>query len=171
MQLGSLNRILIREMALEKTHMNQTAGEVVRIGASGARIVRVTQERIEYIDMAGPDQFIDLEECARSWGRWYDIHSHEFFPVPGCRARVRWHEVRSHEFLPTLEVSPGPPSQTDIDAWNARCVGQRGGGDPLWRVEFMNKRKTRFEFETWEALWRELQGRLMVAGWNTFDTE
>ena len=69
MQLGSLNRILIREMASEKTHMNQTAGEVVRIGASGARIVRVTQERIEYIDMAGQDQFIDLEECARIWGR------------------------------------------------------------------------------------------------------
>ena len=35
----------------------------------------------------------------------------------------------------------------------------------------MNERKTRFEFETWEALWRELQGPLMVAGWNTFDTE
>jgi hypothetical protein len=131
--------------------MNQTAGEVIRVRTSGARIVRVTHKRIEYIDMAGQDQFIDLEECARIWGRWHDVHSHELLPIP--------------------EVFPGPPSQADIDAWNARCVGRRGGGYPLWWAELMNERKTRFEFETWEALWRELQGPLMVAGWNTFDTE
>jgi hypothetical protein len=61
-------------------------------------------------------------------------------------------------------------SQEEIDTWNARCVGQRGGSYHQW-VEFMNDRKTRFEFETWEARVKELQGPLMVAGWNTFDTE
>jgi len=145
--------------------MNHAAGEVIRVGTSGARIVRVTQKHIEYIDMAGQGQFIDLEECARTWGRWYD---HGFFPVPGRWAR--WH-AHSNELLPIPELFPGPPSQADIDAWNARCVGQRGGGYPLWWAELMNGRKTRFEFNTWEALWRQLQGPLMVTGWNTFDTE
>lgn len=149
--------------------MNHTAGEVIRVGTSSARIVRLTRKYIEYIDMAGQDQFIDLEECARMWKRWHDVHSHEFFPVPGRWAR--WHDLHSHELLPTPELLPGPPSHADIDAWNARCVGQRGGGYPLWWAEFMNERKTRFEFGTWEALWRKLQGPLMVAGWNTFDTE
>jgi hypothetical protein len=126
--------------------MVERAGEVIRVGASGARIVRVTPERIEYIDMAGQTQLIDLKECARSWVQWCEDHSDEFLPLSGA-------------------------SQEEIDAWDARCVGRRGGSDPPWWVELMNVRKSRFEFETWEASMKELQGPLMVAGWNTFDTE
>ncbi len=128
--------------------MCQNKPEVIRVGASGARIVRVSQKRIEYVDMAGQEQFIDLEECARNWTRWYDDHSQEFLPAPGCVG-----------------------SQAETDAWNAHCVGRRGGAHPLWWVEFMDKQMTRFEFGTWEGLWRELQGPLMLAGWHTFDTE
>jgi hypothetical protein len=126
--------------------MRQTVPQVIRVGASVARIVRVTQKRIEYTDIAGQEQFVDLEECARNWVRWYDDHSQEFIPVPGA-------------------------SRADIDAENARCVGQRGGAHPLWWAEFMNELKTKFEFGTWDALWWELQGPLMLAGWRTFDTE
>ena len=104
--------------------MNQTAGELIRVGTSGARIVRVTQKRIEYIDMAGQDQFIDLEECARAWGRWHDVHSHEFFPVPRW---ARWHDVHSHELLPIPELFPGPPSRADIDAGNADVSASAAG--------------------------------------------
>jgi hypothetical protein len=39
--------------------------ETIRIGVSGARIVAVTRQRIDYIDMAGKERFIDLEESAR----------------------------------------------------------------------------------------------------------
>jgi hypothetical protein len=44
--------------------MNDRKPEVVRIGTSGARIVAVTQEGIDYIDMAGQEQFINFGECA-----------------------------------------------------------------------------------------------------------
>jgi hypothetical protein len=125
--------------------MVERAGEVIRVGSSRARIVRVTLERIEYLDMAGQDQVIDLKECARNWVQWSKGHDGDLVPVSGA-------------------------SQEEVDNWNARCLGQRGGTYYQW-VEFMNERKTRFEFETWEARLKELQGPLMVAGWNTFDTE
>src|SRR5713101_803180 len=116
-------------MASGETHMSQTMPEVVQVGTPGVRIARITQKRIDYVDMAGQAQFIDLEECARNWVRWYNDHRHEFLPVPDA-------------------------SQAEVDAENARCVGQRGGSHPLWWAEMMNERKTRFEFESWEALWR-----------------
>ena len=101
------------------------------MGSSGARIVRVTPERIEYLDMAGQDQVIDLKECARNWVQWSKEQGGDLVPASGA-------------------------SQEEIDTWNARCVGQRGGSYHQW-VEFMNDRKTRFEFETWEARVKELQ--------------
>jgi hypothetical protein len=125
--------------------MAQTTSEVIRVSTAGARILGVTQERIEYIDMAGQGQVVDLKECARNYVRWYDEHRREFLPLCGA-------------------------SQVEIDAEVARCVGQRGGPNPLWWIELMNGRKTRFEFETWEASVMQLQGPLMVARWNTFDT-
>lgn len=125
---------------------HEAAPEVHRIGPSGAHIVSVTQKRIEYTDAAGRGQFVDLEECARNWVRWSHDHRQEFLPLGGA-------------------------SQAEIDAENARTVGLRGGGYPLWWAEFMNERKTRFEFGTWEALWGKLQGPLMAAGLRTFDTE
>ena len=125
--------------------MNHPHRETVRIGVSPARIVAVTCQRIDYIDMAGQGQFIDLEECARNWGRRHDDRSQEFLPLPGA-------------------------TEDDISAWNARCVGQRGAlDDPPW-AEFTNERNTRFEFESYIALYTELLGPLMQAGWHTFDT-
>ena len=124
----------------------ERTSDVHRIESSGARIVRVTEKRIEYIDAAGRVQFVDLEECARSWVRWCHNHRQEVLPLGGA-------------------------SQAEIDADNARTVGLRGGSYPLWWAEFINERKTRFEFGTWEDLWGKLQGPLMAAGWRTFDTE
>jgi hypothetical protein len=126
--------------------MNHPQREIVRIGASGARIVAVTRQRIDYIDMAGQEQFIDLEECARRWGRWHDERSQEFLPLPGA-------------------------TEQGIAASNARCVGKRGALDnPPW-AEFRNERNTRFEFGSYEALYTELLGPLRQAGWHTFDTD
>jgi hypothetical protein len=124
--------------------MNHPQREIVRIGASAGRIVTVTPRRIHYIDVAGQEQVIDLETCARSWGRWHDAHSREFLPLPGA-------------------------TEQSIRAWNARCVGQRDlSAEPPW-VAFLNERNTRFEFETYEAVYLELLGPLEKAGWHTFD--
>jgi hypothetical protein len=41
--------------------------ELVQIGVAGARIVRVTAERIEYVDSAGRERAVDLRECVRVW--------------------------------------------------------------------------------------------------------
>jgi hypothetical protein len=124
--------------------MNHPHREIVWIGVSPARIVAVTRQRIDYIDMAGQEQVIDLEECARNWGRRYDDRREEFLLFSGV-------------------------TQEDIAAWNARCVGQRGALDnPPW-AEFMNERNTRFEFATSKALYTELLGSLSQAGWHTFD--
>jgi hypothetical protein len=126
--------------------MGRPAREVVQIGISGARIVTVSRQRVDYIDMAGQAQFVDLEECARSWGQWHDGHRGEYLPLPGA-------------------------SDQSIAAWNACCVGQRGALDnPPW-AEFQNERKTRFEFASREALYRELLNPLREASWQTFDTD
>ena len=120
--------------------------EVIRVGASDARILRVTQARIDYIDMRGRRQSIDLEECAKNWMRWYGDHIQEFILIPGS-------------------------SESDSDSWKARCVGERGALDhPPW-VQFMNERNSRFEFRNYEALYGELLVPLMQKGWHTFDTD
>lgn len=126
--------------------MSHPQRETVRIGASGARIVAVTDQRIDYIDLEGRDLFIELGECASKW--------------------ERGHEERRGEFLPL-----GDASDQDVAAWNARCVGLRGAlDDPPW-AQFMNERNTRFEFESCEDLYAELLVPLMKAGWQTFDTD
>jgi hypothetical protein len=125
--------------------MVEWEGEVLPVGASDGRIVRVTSDRIEYIDLAGQDQVIDLDECARNWVQYCKHHRRDFILMPGA-------------------------TQESVDAWNARCVGRRGGESTLYWVELMNERKTLFEFETREARVR-LLAPLMAAGWHTFDNE
>ena len=126
--------------------MRPSALEVIRVGASHAQILRVARTRIDYIDMRGRRQSIDLEECAMNWIRWHDDHIQEFMLIPGS-------------------------STADSDRWNARCVGERGALDhPPW-VQFMNERNSRFEFRNYEALYGELLVPLMQNGWHTFDTD
>ena len=124
--------------------MDRLTPEVTRIGVSGARIVRVTHEIIEYIDQTGREQFVDLEQCARNW--------------------VQWKRENKESFLIVV-----PSSQAEIDAWDARTVGSRNTfDDPPW-AEFINERSARFEFETEEALYAELLRPLGRFGWVTFD--
>jgi hypothetical protein len=125
--------------------MNGTT-PVVRIGASGARILAVTGERIDYLDEAGQHRSIDLAECDQNWGRWRNARSHEFRPLPGA-------------------------TEERVAAWNSRCVGRRGALDhPPW-AEFLTEPQTRLEFATSEALYGELLAPLRQAGWHTFDTD
>jgi hypothetical protein len=124
--------------------MGDPTSEVVSVGVSSARIVGVSRERIGYIDSAGDERFIDLDDCARNWVRWREGSS-RFRPLPGS-------------------------TPEGIAVWNSRCVGQRDASDsPPW-PQFMNERCTRFVFTTDKALYKELSDPLKRAGWHTFDT-
>ncbi len=93
--------------------------EIVRIGVGNARIKCVTRQRVEYFDEAEQECFVDLDECARTW-------------VEECGDDfVEW---RSED----NDAARGMP----------RYVGRRGLlYDPPW-IEFANKSRTRFEFES-----------------------
>jgi hypothetical protein len=125
--------------------MNEPAPEIVRIGIASAHVTSVSQQRVEYLDEAGQERLIDLEQCARNWVRYHNDHEQDFSLVPGASAE-------------------------SAVTWDSRCVGQRGAlDDPPW-VEFMNERHTRFEFVSYEAV-DALLGLLSKAGWHTFDTD
>jgi hypothetical protein len=123
---------------------HEAAPEVHRIAPYDARIASVTYRYIEYADMAGHPHYIDLEECATCWLQWAHDHRQQFVPL-------------------------GALAETEAEA--ACTVGLRGGGSPPFWIEFMNERKTRFEFENWEARCRLLLGPLLAVGWRTFDAE
>jgi hypothetical protein len=53
--------------------MNQLVPEIIRIGVANARIKCVTPQRVEYLDEAGQECFVDLKECARN--RVKDVES------------------------------------------------------------------------------------------------
>ena len=124
--------------------MNDPRVEVIRIGVSGARILGVSHEQVEYIDESGLKQSIDLQESAKKWGGWHGERNQDFLPLPGATELI-------------------------IADWNAGCVGLRGAlDDPPW-AEFMTDRRTRFEFANYQTLYRELLNPLGLAGWHTFD--
>ena len=110
--------------------------EIVRIGVANTRIKCVTPQRVEYLDEAGLECFVDLDECNRNYVQL------------------------DNENLLTSEDSSATSS--------SRYVGMRGLlVNPPW-IEFTNKRRTRFEFESSnEALGLKLQ--LMKARWRTLD--
>ena len=117
--------------------------EIVRIGVANARIKCVTPQRVEYLDEAGQECFVDLEECVRNRVQSYNENKDEFVLLT---------------------------SEDSAAAWNSRCVGQRGLlDDPPW-VQFTNERRTRLEFGSYEEAYA-LLGPLGKAGWHTFDTD
>jgi hypothetical protein len=97
--------------------------EIVRIGVGNARMKCVTRQRLEYIDEAGQECFVDLEECARNWVQSLTEEDEDDFV-----------QLTSED--------------SDAASRKRRYVGGRGLlEDPPW-IEFANKRRTRFEFES-----------------------
>jgi hypothetical protein len=138
-------------------HKGGLAPEVKRMSASGAHIVCITHELIEYVNTAGKRQFIDLEECARNWMRYRHDHSHEFISLPP---------------VPEIKFEDYGAAALLFNFKDSRCVALRDTYAG-W-VEFMNDRKTRFEFPAGQGfggdIWRELLMPLLQVGWCTFDT-
>ena len=119
--------------------VNQMVPEIVRIGVSNARITCVTPQRVEYVDEAGQECFVDLDECSRN-----SVQSH----------------IKDEGDSVVL-------TSEDRDAV-ARYVATRDLlHDPAW-IEFKNKRRTRFEFASSNEA-RGLKLQLMRLRWHTDD--
>lgn len=123
--------------------------ELVRIGSGLARITQVTDQKVEYLDEHGRELFVDLEECAR---------------IGGCLEVVG-------SFPPSDEtdwasVADAVSSSSEREVPGGACVGLRGAlDDPPW-FQFLNRRRTQFEFKDQDALYGELLTRM---GRMTFD--
>lgn len=125
--------------------MNQIVPEIVRIDVGNARIKCVTSQRVEYLDGAGQECSVDLEECARNW---VQLHNKDNGYDDG--------------YLVLLM------SQGIFDSFYTSFVGRHGLlNDPPW-VEFMNKRRTRFEFGSNKEA-QTLRRKLRGDGWRTKD--
>lgn len=121
--------------------------ELVRLGVGPARITRVTAQKIEYTNESGRELFVDLEECARIGGC---LETAGLFPPS---SDMDWTSV--------ADAICGPGSET-----TRGCVGLRGAmDDPPW-FQFLNRRRTQFEFKDYDAIYAEL---LTPMGRMTFD--
>ena len=123
--------------------------ECVRIGTGPARITRVTDQKVEYIDESSRELFVDLQECERIAGR---LEIAGLFPPS--------------DDLDWASVADGISSSSEQTVPAGGCVGLRGAlDDPPW-FQFLNRRRTQFEFKDREALDAEL---LTPMGRMTFD--
>jgi hypothetical protein len=123
--------------------LNQILPEIVWLGAADAQIQGVTRQRVEYLNEAAQECFVDLDECARYW-----------------------------QLQKTDEDDFDPLDSEDSDATYSlrglNYVGKRGMlDDPPW-IEFTNKRRTRFVFGSLKQA-REFKLQLMRVRCYTLD--
>jgi hypothetical protein len=111
----------------------------VRMGTGFARITSVTPQRVEYTDEAGSAWFVDLDECARI-GSCLE-HAGLFPPS---------------DDLDWAAVATVGSRGSESAATSSGCVGLRGALDePAW-FQFLDQRRTQFEFTDGRALYAEL---------------
>jgi hypothetical protein len=126
--------------------------ELVHIGTAPARIMQIVGPTLGYIDDAGAHLSIDLQECARIYGA---LESAGLFPP---KDEMDWAAF--------ADANPGFSTRHAL-RWD--CVGLRGALDsPPW-FQFLNRRRTQFEFKDYDAFQQELRQPLGQAGWNTWD--
>ena len=130
---------------------NFTSVERVRIGQGSARIVDVTPAELRYLGEDGVAAAVDLTDCARIQ-RSLD-HAGLFRP----RDDTDW-----------TSIATADPEFARRDVSNG-CVGLRAAvDDPPW-FQFLDRRRTQFEFKDYDAIKNDLQRRLAAAGWYTWD--
>jgi hypothetical protein len=129
-------------------YFNFKAIELVHVAAPPAGIVSIEKSRIEYTDDRGQRLDVDLEKCAR---------------IYGCLTQPpddssNWGElVDSVAGFATLPLA------------FQRVVGLQGAiDDPPW-FQFLNRRRTQFEFKDYEHIQSALLQPLARSGWRTWD--
>lgn len=121
----------------------------VRIGTGLARIMRVAPQRVDYIDEDGRECFVDLDECAR---------------IGACLERAGL--FPPSDDLDWGAVAASGDHDSERSAAGTGCVGLRGALDkPAW-FQFLDQRRTQFEFSNGNDLYAEL---LTPMGRLTFD--
>jgi hypothetical protein len=130
---------------------NFSGVDLVCIGSGSARIVDVTHAALRYVDRNGAEMTIDLVECARIHRVLTDAAM--FPPAAG----TDWAKLATERTdFPTLAVPHG-------------CVGLRAViDDPPW-FQFLDRRRTQFEFKDGDVMRTELLRPLGQAGWGTWD--
>ena len=121
---------------------NFTNVELVRIGEGKARIVEVGKARIDYVDEAGAKKTIDLKECARTFDA---LERAGAFPP---RDDTDWAAIADGE--------PAPKQTGDTIGLRARM------DEPPW-FQFLNRRRTQFQFKDMDEMNALLMGPLMDA--------
>jgi hypothetical protein len=125
---------------------------LVRIGTGSARILDVTRQRLRYIDDHGAEAFVDLEDCARIF---LTLQNAGLFP-PG-------------DDMDWTGLAANSPNFTTLDVSFGLCVGLRGAlDDPPW-FQFLDRRRTQFEFKDYDALKSDLRVPLTRVNWQTWD--
>jgi hypothetical protein len=123
---------------------NFTNVELVRIGQGQAGIVDVGKTRLDYLNEAGERKSIDLEECARIFSA---LERAGFFP-PGDD--TDWAAIAdSQPKLRPEEIGGAIGLRARMD-------------DPPW-FQFLNRRRTQFEFRDAEQMNAELMTPLLAA--------
>jgi hypothetical protein len=129
------------------------AVELVHIGSGPADIVAIAGPRVEYTDDNGKSLVVDLAECARVYRCLCDRRA--FPPDEALDWGALIDEVPG---FATLEL----PLQA--------VVGLRGAIDePPW-FQFLNRRRTQFEFRDYDHIQSALLTPLAAAGnWYSWD--
>ena len=144
------NRLSARQQNMRFYHFSSV--ELVRIGTGRALIKEITRQQVSYTDEAGRAMHVDLEECARIY---HCLQETGQFP-PGDD--TDW--TRLADTFPNFSA---------IDVSFARCVGLRAVLDePPW-FQFLNRRRTQFEFPDYEHIQTELRVPLGHVGWSSWD--
>jgi hypothetical protein len=141
-------------MARENTRFyNFKSVELVHIGRGPADIVAIAGGGVEYIDDNGRGLVVDLTECARIYRCLRDAYV--FPPAEDLDWPALIDEVPG---FATLEL----PLQA--------VVGLRGAVDqPPW-FQFLNRRRTQFEFKDYDHIQSALLKPLAIAGrWYSWD--
>jgi hypothetical protein len=129
------------------------AVELVHIDDGKAKIVAVEASRLDYVDDIGNPRTIDLAECAR---------------IYACLRRVG-------QFPPAEDLDWGSlvaqtPGFADLPLPVQAVIGLRGAIDePPW-FQFLNPRRTQFEFKDYDHIKRALLEPLATATrWYSWD--
>ncbi len=130
-------------------YFNFNSIQLVRIGVGQARIVDVGR-KLRYLDFNGAEVAIDLEDCARIAAA---LRSAGKFP-PGND--TDWAALAAPDRGVTMLHPHG-------------LIGLRAVLDePPW-FQFLDRRRTQFEFKDEDAIRNDLLAPLAAAGWQTWD--